>query len=78
MIPDLIIGGRPVSRAEVAAAPPLPVESYVVLPEVGGTADPHARMEAFADTLIQRGMTPSEARSRAERTAVWTDRRDRV
>ena len=70
------IHGRIVTDAEIDAAPPLDLASYIALPGAAST-DPLAQRDRFADNLIARGMTPADARTRAERTAAWTDRRDR-
>lgn len=77
-LPDYMIGGRPVTAAELAAAPPLDPASYLAVPSApSATVDPLARRDRFTEDLIARGMTPADARTRAERTAAWTDRRDR-
>lgn len=77
MIPDLRIGGRPVSLGEIEAAPCLPVDAYVAMPVDAGAASPLARRDKFTEDLIQRGMSPDRAVSQARRTAEWTSRRER-
>ena len=76
-LPEYMIGGRPVTAAELAAAPPLDPASYLAVPTVQAAVDALARRDRFTEDLIARGMSPADARTRAERTAAWTDRRDR-
>lgn len=77
-LPAYMIGGVPVTEAELAAAPPLDPSTYLVVPEHSSAqVDPLARRDRFVTDLIARGMTPADARNRAERTANWTDARER-
>lgn len=74
MIPDLIIKGQAVSRAEVAAATaPIPADLIVV-----GDAparDPHATRNRFTEHLIKHGSSAEYAVKTAKRTAERADRR---
>ena len=78
MIPDLVIGGRPVSRAELDEAPALRPADYLVVPQAPGAGrDLLAERDRFTADLISHGMAPSEAASRARRAAETYDRTSR-
>lgn len=72
------IHGQPITEADIAEAAPLDPSTYLVVPEHSSAqVDPLARRDRFVVDLIARGMTPADARTRAERTANWTDARER-
>lgn len=76
------IHGQPITEADIAEAPPLDPSTYLL--GTGGHVardplahHPLARRDRFVTDLIARGMPPADARTRAERTANWTDARER-
>lgn len=79
MIPDLRIKGRPVSLAEVAAAPPIDRSAFVVLPDdvhIGGR-DPLETRDKMIAHLRETGESYASARHHADSAARTHDRRSR-
>ena len=74
MIPDLVIGGRAVSRAELDEAAPLDPTTYLCVAETG-VRDLHAERDRYAATRIAEGCPPDRAVYEARRAAEAYDRR---
>jgi hypothetical protein len=79
VIPDLVIGGRPVSRAEIEAAPSLDASTFVATGGAGPSRNrlgetPIEERDAYAADLISRGVPPARAVAQAQRTAVASSR----
>jgi hypothetical protein len=79
VIPDLRIKGRPVSLAEVAAAPSIDRSAFVVLPDEShfGCRDPLATRDKMIAHLRETGETYESARRHADGAARTHDRRSR-
>ena len=79
MIPDLRIKGKPVSLAEVAAAPSIDRSAFVVLPDEThfGGRDPLETRDKMVAHLVESGEPYQMARRNADNAAIYTDRRRR-
>ena len=79
MIPDLRIKGKPVSLAEVAAAPSIDRSAFVVMPDEThfGGRDPLETRDKMIAHLRETGETYSDARRHADGAARTHDRRSR-